>query len=76
MPNLDALDDSILSGFPFGTIPPEVTRAIFAFVISLTGGFGATLSKLGISNSVSNFSPLTFLTSISTALFEPLSSAM
>ena len=49
--------------------------AIFALLISLTAGLGATLSKLGIGYSVVKASPLSLATSISTALFEPLSFA-
>lgn len=48
LPYLEAEDDSIWSGLCLGTIPPEVTKAIFAFVISLTAGFGATLSILAL----------------------------
>jgi hypothetical protein len=37
LPYLEALDDSIWSGLPFGTIPPEVTIAIFALVTFSNG---------------------------------------
>ena len=43
--------------------------------MSITGWFGATLSNAGIGYSVANSSPLSFATSISTALVAPLFSA-
>ena len=34
--------------FPFGTIPPDVTKSDLSIARSLTAGFGSTLSKSGI----------------------------
>ena len=61
------------SGLPLGTIPPEVHRAMVALLRSLMAGLGATRSKEGMGYSVTKCSPLSFLSSISTARFEPRS---
>ena len=74
-PYLVAFEDSMWSGFPVGTTPPDVTIAIVAFFISLTGSAGSTLSNTGISYSVTYSSPFIFLSSISIALSDPLFSA-
>ena len=72
VPYLEAFELSMWSGLPFGTIPPEVTTAIVALLISLIALPGSTLSNTGIGYSVTNGLSAIFLRSISTALFEPL----
>ena len=59
------------SGFPFGTIPPDVTKAIVALDKSFTAGIGGTLSNAGIGYSVVNGLSANFFNSISTARLEP-----
>ena len=57
LPHLVAEADWILSGLSTGTIPPEVTIAIFAFDRSFIGSAIGTISCSGIGSSVWKGSP-------------------